>query len=145
MGPERFKRTACHAGLAWVQRRARLSYWPAGTVAFHTGADIATRWSATPGATDNERLEKDFGLDWSWWPKRPGCGARSATAIERAGFRIDGVNGPDEYSVVKCSVTIRARSSVGALRRSALGDRTGAERLVRVFTDRRRFERCWRP
>lgn len=29
MGPERFKRTACHAGLAWVQRRqpGRLRGW----------------------------------------------------------------------------------------------------------------------
>jgi hypothetical protein len=70
-GIERFKRTAGHAGLAGVQRRARSSYWPAGTAAFHTGADIGDAVVRYAGATDDERLERDFGLDWSWWPKRP--------------------------------------------------------------------------
>jgi alpha,alpha-trehalose phosphorylase len=73
-------------------------YWPAGTAAFHIGADIAdavARYLNATGDTDFERA----------------CGAELLIETARVcvslghhdphdGFRIDGVTGPDEYSAV---------------------------------------------
>ena len=74
------------------------SYWPAGTAAFHIGADIADAVVRYVGATGDERFEKDFGLEllaetarlWRSLGHHDGEGR----------FRIDGVTGPDEYSAV---------------------------------------------
>ncbi|MEO7126070.1 MAG: glycoside hydrolase family 65 protein [Nakamurella sp.] len=74
------------------------SYWPAGSAAFHIGADIAdavTRYVTATGDTD---FERDTGLElltetarlWRSLGHHDGHG----------GFRIDGVTGPDEYSAV---------------------------------------------
>ena len=45
-------------------------------------------------APSNETSASNF------WSQPPGCGDRSATTTLEAGFRIDGVTGPDEYSAV---------------------------------------------
>ena len=51
---------------------------------------------ATPPAT--RRSSASAG--WSCWSRPPGCGARWATTTGTAGFHIDGVTGPDEYTAL---------------------------------------------
>jgi len=74
------------------------AYWPAGTAAFHVGADVADAVIRYLHATGDGEFEATVGLR-----------LLSATArlwfslghFDRAGgFRIDGVTGPDEYSAV---------------------------------------------
>ncbi len=74
------------------------AYWPAGTAAFHVGADIADAVIRYLHATGDAEFETGVGL-----------GLLTATArlwnslghfnLE-GGFCIDGVTGPDEYSAV---------------------------------------------
>jgi alpha,alpha-trehalose phosphorylase len=73
-------------------------YWPAGTAAFHIGADIAdavVRYQATTGDTEfaaHEGLELLVETARLW---------RSlGHHDDRGRFRIDGVTGPDEYSAL---------------------------------------------
>ncbi|MDQ2844855.1 MAG: family 65 glycosyl hydrolase, partial [Actinomycetota bacterium] len=74
------------------------SYWPAGTAAFHIGADIADAVTRYIAATGDTEFERAVGLElltetarlWSALGHHDGQG----------GFRIDGVTGPDEYSAV---------------------------------------------
>jgi len=74
------------------------SYWPAGTAAFHIGADIADAAVRYVRATCDERFERGPGLEilvetarlWS------SLGYHDA----KGHFRIDGVTGPDEYSAI---------------------------------------------
>jgi len=74
------------------------SYWPAGTAAFHVGADIADAVVRYVEATGDERFEKDFGLELLAETARLW---RSLGYHDGEGrFRIDGVTGPDEYSAV---------------------------------------------
>ncbi|MHB8458295.1 MAG: glycoside hydrolase family 65 protein [Acidimicrobiales bacterium] len=74
------------------------SYWPAGTAAFHIGADIADAVVRYVGATGDERFEKGFGLELLAETARLW---RSLGYHDGEGrFRIDGVTGPDEYSAV---------------------------------------------
>ncbi|MFQ4149992.1 glycoside hydrolase family 65 protein [Arthrobacter sp. LAPM80] len=74
------------------------SYWPAGTAAFHVGADIADAVVRYLGATGDADFERTFGLELiaqtaRFW--------RSLGHHDDQGrFRIDGVTGPDEYSAV---------------------------------------------
>ena len=73
-------------------------YWPAGTAAFHLGADIAdavVRYIAVTGDTD---FERDIGVDLLVQTARLWCSLGHHDAV--GGFRIDGVTGPDEYSAV---------------------------------------------
>jgi alpha,alpha-trehalose phosphorylase len=73
-------------------------YWPAGTAAFHVAADIADAVGRYQAAADDQKFEREAGLEllvetarlWRW------LGHHDA----RGGFRIDGVTGPDEYSAV---------------------------------------------
>jgi alpha,alpha-trehalose phosphorylase len=73
-------------------------YWPAGTAAFHIGADIADAVVRYQHATGDEAFEKEVGLELlvetaRFW--------RSLGHHDPQGrFRIDGVTGPDEYSAV---------------------------------------------
>jgi alpha,alpha-trehalose phosphorylase len=73
-------------------------YWPAGTAAFHIGADIADAVVRYEAATGDEAFARDIGLELlvetaRFW--------RSLGHHDAAGcFRIDGVTGPDEYSAV---------------------------------------------
>lgn len=73
-------------------------YWPAGTAAFHIGADIADAVARYLGATGDAGFER-------------ACGAELLIETARLwvslghhdphdGFRIDGVTGPDEYTAV---------------------------------------------
>jgi alpha,alpha-trehalose phosphorylase len=90
------------AGAAFPWRTIRgqecSGYWPAGTAAFHIGADIADAVVRYQDATGDDAFEHDVGLEllvetarfWrSLGHHDPG-----------GGFRIDGVTGPDEYSAV---------------------------------------------
>ncbi|CAL9341809.1 putative glycosyl hydrolase [Streptomyces sp. enrichment culture] len=74
------------------------AYWPAGTAAFHVGADIAhavVRYTATTGDTD---FERDTGLELLVETARLW---RSLGHHDHHGtFHVDGVTGPDEYSAI---------------------------------------------
>jgi alpha,alpha-trehalose phosphorylase len=74
------------------------SYWPAGTAAFHVGADVADavlRYIRVTGDTDFERA---VGVELLVQTARlwQSLGHHDATGR----FRLDGVTGPDEYSAV---------------------------------------------
>jgi len=73
-------------------------YWPAGTGAFHIGADVADAVARYQAATDDEAFEREVGLELlietaRLWRSLGHHGTRRR-------FRIDGVTGPDEYSAV---------------------------------------------
>jgi alpha,alpha-trehalose phosphorylase len=73
-------------------------YWPAGTAAFHLGADIAdavVRYITVTGDTD---FERDIGVELLAQTARMWCSLGHQDP--EGGFRIDGVTGPDEYSAV---------------------------------------------
>jgi alpha,alpha-trehalose phosphorylase len=74
------------------------AYWPAGTAAFHVGADVADAVIRYVHVSEDQWFERELGLEllvetarlWrSLGHHDPGNG-----------FRIDGVTGPDEYSAV---------------------------------------------
>ena len=73
-------------------------YWPAGTAAFHIGADIADAVVRYQNATGDDAFERGPGLELlvetaRFW--------RSLGHHDAQGrFRIDGVTGPDEYSAI---------------------------------------------
>lgn len=75
-------------------------YWPAGTAAFHIGADIAaavSRCIATD-ADPERRFEREYGLEILVETARLW---RALGHFDLEGeFRLDGVTGPDEYSAV---------------------------------------------
>lgn len=73
-------------------------YWPAGTAAFHIGADIADAVGRYQAASDDEAFERDTGLELLIETARlwRSLGHHDAHGC----FRIDGVTGPDEYSAV---------------------------------------------
>ena len=73
-------------------------YWPAGTAAFHIGADIADAVARYHAATDDDAFERDIGLELLVETARL---RRSLGHHDPRGrFRIDGVTGPDEYSAI---------------------------------------------
>jgi len=73
-------------------------YWPAGTAAFHVGADIADAVVRYQAATGDESFEREVGLELLVETARLW---RSLGHHDSQGrFRIDGVTGPDEYSAV---------------------------------------------
>jgi alpha,alpha-trehalose phosphorylase len=73
-------------------------YWPAGTAAFHIGADIAYATSRYAAATGDEAFAREVGAELLMETARlwRSLGHHDA----RGRFRIDGVTGPDEYSAV---------------------------------------------
>ena len=73
-------------------------YWPAGTAAFHINADIADAVIRYQEVTGDEEFERDYGLELLVETARlwRSLGHHDA----HGNFRIDGVTGPDEYSVV---------------------------------------------
>jgi alpha,alpha-trehalose phosphorylase len=73
-------------------------YWPAGTAAFHIGADVADAVARYQAATGDEAFEREVGLELLVETARlwRSLGHHDA----RGRFRIDGVTGPDEYSAV---------------------------------------------
>jgi len=74
------------------------AYWPAGTAAFHIGADVAAAVSRYVAASGDEEFERGAGLELLVETARLW---RSLGHHHPSGsFRIDGVTGPDEYSAV---------------------------------------------
>jgi alpha,alpha-trehalose phosphorylase len=91
------------AGAAFPWRTIRgqecSAYWPAGTAAFHIGADIADAVRRYILATGDSDFERDCGLELLVETARLW---RSLGHHDRHGrFHIDGVTGPDEYTAVK--------------------------------------------
>src|SRR5882757_8769267 len=73
-------------------------YWPAGTGAFHVGADVADAVKSGLSATDVTDFEREIGLELLVETARMW---RSLGHHDQHGrFRIDGVTGPDEYSAI---------------------------------------------
>ncbi|WP_354641758.1 glycoside hydrolase family 65 protein [Kitasatospora camelliae] len=73
-------------------------YWPAGTAAFHIGADIAAAVVGYVRATGDQEFEREFGLELLVETARMWRSLGHHDAVGR--FRIEGVTGPDEYSAV---------------------------------------------
>jgi alpha,alpha-trehalose phosphorylase len=88
------------AAFAWrtIHGEECSSYWPAGTAAFHVNADIADAVVRYIDATQDERFEREIGLELLVQTARlwRGLGHHDMEGV----FRIDGVTGPDEYSAV---------------------------------------------
>ena len=73
-------------------------YWPAGTAAFHIGADIAEAVARYHAATGDDAFEREAGLELLVETARLW---RSLGHHDPQGrFRVDGVTGPDEYSAI---------------------------------------------
>jgi len=73
-------------------------YWPAGTAAFHIGADIADAVQRYYDTTSDDTFDREVGLELLVETARLW---RSLGHHDPQGrFRIDGVTGPDEYSAV---------------------------------------------
>ncbi len=73
------------------------AYWPAGTAAFHIGADIAYAVERYVRATGDQKFEEEIGLELLVETARLW---HSIGHRHDGTFRIDGVTGPDEYSAV---------------------------------------------
>src|SRR5262249_57978990 len=81
-----------------IRGRESSGYWPAGTAAFHLGADIADAVVRYQAATGDEEFASGAGLELLVETARLW---RSLGHHDSAGrFRIDGVTGPDEYSAI---------------------------------------------
>jgi alpha,alpha-trehalose phosphorylase len=74
------------------------SYWPAGTGAFHVGADVADAVVSYLHSTRDETFEHDFGCEILVETAR--FFASLGHFDLSGGFRLDGVTGPDEYSAI---------------------------------------------
>jgi alpha,alpha-trehalose phosphorylase len=90
------------AGAAFPWRTIRgqecSAYWPAGTAAFHVGADIADATVRYVNATGDEAFARQVGVELLVQTARLW---RSLGHHDRHGrFHIDGVTGPDEYSAI---------------------------------------------
>lgn len=72
-------------------------YWPASTAAFHINADIADAVVRYVDASGDQDFERDIGLPLLVETARLW---QSLGHEDEAGFRIDGVTGPDEYSAL---------------------------------------------
>ncbi|HEV3228351.1 MAG TPA: glycosyl hydrolase family 65 protein [Solirubrobacteraceae bacterium] len=73
-------------------------YWPAGTAAFHIGADIADAVLRYQAVTGDEAFARDVGIELLVETARLWRSLGHHDAQGR--FRIDGVTGPDEYSAL---------------------------------------------
>ncbi|HEY0542218.1 MAG TPA: glycoside hydrolase family 65 protein [Actinoallomurus sp.] len=92
----------CLAGAAFPWRTIQgdecSGYWPAGTAAFHIGADIAHAVIQYLAATEDEDFAREVGLELLVETARLWRSLGHHDAQGR--FRIDGVTGPDEYSAL---------------------------------------------
>ncbi|MGW4338604.1 glycoside hydrolase family 65 protein [Rhodococcus koreensis] len=73
-------------------------YWPAGTAAFHVGADVAVATSRYLAATGDEEFEAECGVELLVETARLWTSLGHHNA--QGEFRLDGVTGPDEYTAV---------------------------------------------
>ena len=87
-------------GVRWRTIRGQecSGYWPAGTAAFHIGADIADAVVRYQEATGDAVFEREIGLELlvetaRFWRSLGHHDAQDS-------FRINGVTGPDEYSAI---------------------------------------------
>jgi alpha,alpha-trehalose phosphorylase len=81
-----------------ISGRECSAYWPAGTAAFHIGADIADAVARYQAAADDDSFAEEIGTDLLVETARLW---RSLGHHDASGqFHIDGVTGPDEYSAV---------------------------------------------
>ena len=88
------------AAFPWrtIAGRECSGYWPAGTAAFHIGADIAAAVDRYQRAVDDPDFERETGLALLVETARMW---RSLGHHDmRGSFRIPGVTGPDEYSAI---------------------------------------------
>jgi alpha,alpha-trehalose phosphorylase len=74
------------------------AYWPAGTAAFHVGADIADAVVRYVAATGDQHFLEDIGVDLLVGTAR--MWVSLGYFADNGEFRIDGVTGPDEYSAI---------------------------------------------
>jgi len=74
------------------------AYWPAGTAAFHVGADIADAVVRYLCATGDAEFERSSGAELLVETAR--LWVSLGHHDPHNGFRIDGVTGPDEYTAV---------------------------------------------
>jgi alpha,alpha-trehalose phosphorylase len=74
------------------------SYWPAGTAAFHVGADIAYAVGRYQAAAEDDAFEREAGLEVLVETAR--LWRALGHQDDEGRFRIDGVTGPDEYSAI---------------------------------------------
>ncbi len=74
------------------------AYWPAGTAAFHVGADVADAVIRYLHATGDGEFEATVGSDLLIATARLWFSLGHFDPV--GGFRIDGVTGPDEYSAI---------------------------------------------
>ncbi len=74
------------------------AYWPAGTAAFHIGADIADATARYLAATDDRDFEESCGVELLVETARLWMSLGHFDAEDC--FRIDGVTGPDEYTAI---------------------------------------------
>jgi len=74
------------------------AYWPAGTAAFHVGADVADATARYLAATEDEAFECKYAVELLVETARLWCSLGHHDV--HGGFRIDGVTGPDEYTAI---------------------------------------------
>ncbi|MFF6918490.1 glycosyl hydrolase family 65 protein [Streptomyces sp. NPDC012466] len=74
------------------------AYWPAGTAAFHVGADIADAVVRYVAVTGDETFEREVGVELLVETAR--LWRSLGHHDDRGAFHIDGVTGPDEYSAI---------------------------------------------
>ncbi|MEA2297276.1 MAG: alpha,alpha-trehalose phosphorylase [Solirubrobacteraceae bacterium] len=81
-----------------ISGRECSAYWPAGTAAFHVGADIADAVARYQAATGDEEFARTVGTELLVETARlwRSLGHHDA----HGNFHLDGVTGPDEYSAV---------------------------------------------
>lgn len=87
------------AAFPWrtITGRESSGYWPAGTAAFHVSAAVALAAVRHAAVTGDDELARDVGVDLVVQTARLWAGRGHHTD---AGFRIDGVTGPDEYTAL---------------------------------------------
>jgi alpha,alpha-trehalose phosphorylase len=101
------------------------AYWPAGTAAFHIGADVADAVLRYLAATGDEAFAREVGVELLVEIARL---YRSLGHHDRHGvFHIDGVTGPDEYSALADDNIYTNLMAAHAMREAA--------RLVRTHSD----------
>jgi alpha,alpha-trehalose phosphorylase len=88
------------AAFPWrtIQGQECSGYWPAGTAAFHIGADIADAVIRHQAATGDTEFESEIGAELLVETARLWRSLGHPDAEGR--FHIDGVTGPDEYSAI---------------------------------------------
>ena len=126
------------AAFPWrtITGAACTGYWPAGTAAFHIGADIADAVIRYCDATGDDAFSESVGLELLVQTARLWFSLGHFGSPDR--FRIDGVTGPDEYSAIadnnvytnlmaQRNLLAAADAAVGHPERAARLDVTGDE------------------